>query len=260
MSSRFQQWNSFRLTQLNLTSSGQTASIMKGIPGLIIAAALAIGGGICNWLYIAKQADRYERESFVVVRVDQIRAGEKFKKDDFAKVDIPKNNLGNLEKIAVRWQDVSTVSGQTAVKDFVRDQLILQDDLKTAPQENLNRKIGPDERVVWLPVDSRSFNSQHVNPGDMVSFRIPGGMSGATAVGTVDSTPMEEILGPFRILALGNRKGSPETARVAGQRFGSENVMAVSVRIEGTQLEKKAPRGCCLVMASRLFEPPRSVA
>jgi Flp pilus assembly protein CpaB len=219
---------------------------MKGIPGLIIAAALAIAGGICNWLYIAKQADQYERESFVVVNVDQIRAGEKFKRQDFDKVDIPKNNLGNLEKIAVRWKDLSTVLGQSAVKDFARDQLILQDDLKTPPQENLNRKIGPNERVVWLPVDPRSFNPQHVNPGDMVSFRVPPGMSGSspTAVGAEgsDSPQLEEILGPFRILALGNRKGSPETARVAGQRYGSENVMAVSVRIEGTQLENKAKK------------------
>lgn len=218
---------------------------MKGIPGLIIAATLAIAGGICNWLYIAKQADRYERESFVVVRVDQIRAGETFKRQDFDKVEIPKNNLGNLEKIAVRWQDLSTVIGQAAVKDFVRDQLILQDDLKTPPQENLNRKIGPDERVVWLPVDPRSFNPQHVNPGDMVSFRVPTAMGGSptpAAVGSDDKPVLEEILGPFRILALGNRKGTPETARLAGQRFGSENVMAVSVRINGTQLEDKAKK------------------
>ena len=218
---------------------------MKGIPGLIIAATLAIAGGICNWLYIARQADRYERESFVVVRIDQIRAGETFKRQDFDKVEIPKNNLGNLEKIAVRWQDLSTVVGQSAVKDFVRDQLILQDDLKTPPQENLNRKIGPDERVVWLPVDPRSFNPQHVNPGDMVSFRVPPSMEGdptPAAVGADEKPVLEEILGPFRILALGNRKGSPETARLAGQRFGSENVMAVSVRIIGTQLEDKAKR------------------
>ena len=218
---------------------------MKGVPGLIIAAALAIAGGICNWLYIARQADRYERESFVIVKVDQIRAGDKFKRQDFDKVDIPKNNLGNLEKIAVRWQDLSTVVGQPAVKNYVRDQLILQDDLKTPPSENLNKKIGPNERVVWLPVDPRSFNTQHVNPGDMVSFRVPPAMSGSptpATVGVEEAAPPEEIVGPFRILALGNRRGTPETARVAGQRFGSENVMAVSVEIRGTELEPKARR------------------
>lgn len=221
---------------------------MKGVPGLIIAATLAIAGGICNWLYIARQADRYERESFIKVRVDQIRAGSRFKREHFDKVDIPKNNLGNLEKIAIRWQDLSTVVNQIAIKDYVRDQLVLQDDLKTPPQEDLNSKIGPNERVVWLPVDPRSFNPQHVNPGDMVSFRVPASLGGSPtpAVSAVGAEPepqaAEEIIGPFRILALGNRKGTPETARVAGQRFGSENVIAVSVEVRGAELEPKARR------------------
>ena len=218
---------------------------MKGVPGLIIAAALAIAGGICNWLYIARQADRYERESFVKVNVDQIRAGEKFKRQDFNKVDIPKNNLGNLEKIAIRWQDLSTIENQVAVKDFVRDQLVLQDDLRTPPAEPLNRKLGPNERIIFLPVDPRSFNPQHVNPGDIISFRIPtslGGRPTPATVGSEDTTPLEEIIGPFRILALGNRKGTIETSRIIGQRSGSENDIAVSVEIRGTELEPKAKR------------------
>jgi hypothetical protein len=218
---------------------------MKGIAGLIIAAALAIAGGICNWLYIAKQADRYERESFVVVGIDQIRAGEKFKRQDFTKVDIPKNNLGNLEQIAVRWQDLEAVIGLPAVKDFVRDQLILQDDLKTPPQEKLNRKIADNERIIVLPVDPRSFNPQHVSPGDLVSFRIPPAHSGrvpSTAVGVDGSEPAAEIIGPFRILALGNRKGSIDTAKVIGRRPTSENDISVSVEIRGTDVEPKAQR------------------
>jgi len=218
---------------------------MKGIAGLIIAAALAIAGGICNWLYIAKQADRYERESFVVVSVDQIRAGEKFKRQHFAKVDIPKKNLGNLEQIAVRWQDLEAVIGLPAVKDFAHDQLILQDDLKTPPQEKLNRKIDDDERIIVLPVDPRSFNPQHVSPGDLVSFRIPPAHSGrvpSTAVGVDGSEPVAEIIGPFRILALGNRKGSIDTAKVIGRRPTSENDISVSVKIRGADVEPKAQR------------------
>lgn len=218
---------------------------MKGIPGLIIAATLAIAGGICNWLYIARQADRYERESFVVVSADQIRAGEKFKRQDFGKVDIPKNNLGNLERIAVRWQDLSTIVDQVAVKDFTRDQLILQDDLRTPPSRPLNQNLGPNERIIILPVDPRSFNPQHVNPGDMVSFRIPpalGGRPSPNAVGADSVEPAAEIIGPFRILALGNRKGSIDTARVIGQRSSSENDIAVSVEIRGNDVEPKAQR------------------
>ena len=79
----------------------------------------------------------------------------------------------------------------------------------------------------------------------MVSFRIPpalGGRSSSTGVGADDSEPAAEIIGPFRILALGNRKGSIDTARIIGQRPSSENDIAVSVEIRGADVEPKAQR------------------
>jgi len=218
---------------------------MKGVTGLVIATTLAIAGGVCNWLYLARQADRYERVSFICVQADQIRAGEKFKEEHFTRVDIPKNNLGNLENVAVKWSAVTAVIGTTAIKDYVRDELLLDEDVMTPARENLNEKIGPNERVIWLPVDTRSFNPQHVNPGDSVSFRVPRLISGGPEPETGDGNTVpstEEIIGPFRILALGNRKGQPELARAAGVRPGSENVVAISVEIRGNELEPKAQR------------------
>lgn len=217
---------------------------MKGVTGLIIALTLAIAGGACNWMYIARQADRYERVSFVKVDADQIRAGARFKREDFGKVDIPKNNLGNLETVAVKWIDLSTVLNRVASKNYVRDQILLQDDLTTPASGDLNKKIGPEERVMWLPVDPRGFNPQHVNPGDMVSFRVPKLLTGGpTPVVSEDDEPqIDEIVGPFRILALGNRKGDPQIAKAYGQRFGSENVLAISVKMRGSSLDPRAQR------------------
>ncbi len=218
---------------------------MKGVTGLIIALTLAISGGICNWMYIARQADGYERVSFVKVDADQIRVGDRFKREHFGKVDIPKNNLGNLETVAVKWIDLSTVINRVASKNYVRDQIILQDDLTTPASGDLNKKIGPDERVMWLPVDPRGFNPQHVNPGDMVSFRVPKLLTGGptpVASDEGDEPASDEIIGPFRILALGNRKGDPQIGKAYGQRFGSENVLAISVKVRGTSLEPRAQR------------------
>jgi len=222
---------------------------MKGVPGLIIAATLGVAGGICNWLYIARQAEDYEKESFVKIGVDRIQAGEEFTRGDFDKVEIPQRNLGNLDKIAIRWEDLSTIIGQTAVKNYVSNQLVLQEDLRTPPHEDLNHKIGPNEVATWVPVDPRSFNPQHVNPGDMVSFRVPAslGVRPSPAGQPVGAQPQAqsgggEIIGPFRILALGNRMGSPEAARAAGQRFGSENIITVSVEVRDGELEPKAQR------------------
>ena len=218
---------------------------MKGVTGLIIALTLAIAGGVCNWMYIARQAENYERVAFVKVGDERIRAGDKFKRDHFEKVEIPKNLLGNLETVAVKWIDLTTVVNRVATKDYVTDQIILQSDLTTPAATDLNKKIGPDELVMWLPVDPRAFMSQHVNPGDMVSFRVPRLLtSGPTPVTSEDDDgPVsDEIIGPFRILALGNRKGDPAVAKAYGQRSGSENVLAISVKKRDTSLEPRAQR------------------
>ena len=95
---------------------------MKGITGLVIAATLAIAGGICNWIYIARQADNYRRIGFMKVAVDRIRAGDRFKESDFDRVDFPKDFLGNIDAVAVKWEDKETIFGEIATRDYVRDQ------------------------------------------------------------------------------------------------------------------------------------------
>lgn len=225
---------------------------MKGIQGLIVAGLLALVGGVCNWLYLANQADRYERVAFIAVKSDEIRIGEKFKAEDFLKVEIPRNNLGNLEKIAVRFDEHVTVVGQVATRTYTRDQLILWHDLKTPAKSDLNELITEDELIFWLPVDPRTFNPQQVNPGDLVSFRVPRHVMPTPVtegVGSPEPVPMavevaggDEIIGPFKILALGNRKGRPEVAKAAGQSSGSETTLTLIAQFPDKKLERKAQR------------------
>ena len=52
---------------------------MRGLPGLIIAAALGIVGAICNWAYLARQASRMEKEAFVALKgTAQLNLGDRF--------------------------------------------------------------------------------------------------------------------------------------------------------------------------------------
>lgn len=220
---------------------------MKGIQGLIIAAAMAIAGGVCNWMYLANQADRYERVAFIKVEVDEIRIGDKFKEEHFAKVEIPRNALGNIETTAVKWTDLNTVVGKVAIRDYARDQILLHEDLRTPPTLPLNKLIGKDELYFWLPIDPRTLNPHQVNPGDMISFRVP--RQGVPTPATVDpdnTKPQlgaaEEIVGPFRILALGNRRGSLEVAKAGGQVGGSENNIALVAEFRDGKFERKAAR------------------
>jgi Flp pilus assembly protein CpaB len=209
---------------------------MKGITGIIIAVALAITGGVCNWLYIQKQAESYRRVGFVkVISSDSIRIGDQFKPDDFEEVKFPEAYLGKLETVAVRWSDVDSVIGQRATREYVKDQLVLHEDLRTPPARPLNELLGKDEREMTLPIDSRMFNPAHVNPGDEVSFWFPRVERGPEAVGSAENpvpTNQEEIIGPFRLLAIGNRRGSRDVQKAAGHRAGSESSIGISFSME----------------------------
>ena len=219
---------------------------MKGITGIIIAVALALTGGICNWLYLQKQADSYRRIGFVKVKTDHIRLGDQFKPDHLEQVQFPEAFLGNLEKVAVRWSDKDSIIGTRATRVYVRDQLVLHEDLRTPPARPINELLGKNEREMTLPIDNRMFNPGHVNPGDEVSFWFPKVARGPAAPGSADNpvpTDEEEIIGPFRILAIGNRRGSREVQKASGQRVGSESSISISITIQDNgQPEIRASR------------------
>lgn len=175
----------------------------------------------------------------------KINAGDKFSEAHFMKVSIPGNNLGNLDKVAVKWDARVTVVGQSATRSYSPGEILLWHDLRTSPELDIKKLLSADERVLWIPVDTRTFVPALVNVGDNVSFIVPrvGGAfptfveeSGAVAS---KAPSVIETIGPFRILALGNRLGSPEVLRAAGQIFSQENVMVVAVRVAGGEFDEK---------------------
>lgn len=224
---------------------------MKGLQGLLIAIALGIVGAVCNWFYITRQAANYEKMAFVVIRPGaQINPGDRFKESHFEPVEVPVNNLGNLETIAVRWRDLNTVIGEFATRSYSGNELLLREDLKTPPQRDLSELLGEDEVLRWVPVDQRSFAPDHVNPGNFVKFvvpmmaTVPANTAGnGEAQGLTESTEY----GPFEILTLGNRRGRKDVLVSRGGSTGQENLIGIRVELDG-------PSG---VEADRLFEALR---
>ena len=215
---------------------------MKGIQGIVIAVALGITGAVCNWLYLSNQARNYQSVSFVAVRADAgVNFGDRFKEDYFVRVDVPKSRVGNLERTAVKWEDRMAWLGIAATRSYGEsgDEILLHQELKTPAKKDLNTMIGESERIMWLPVDSRTFNPSHVNPGDSISFRVPQYASsrpipakGSSGARPGSTTVSAEIIGPFRILALGNRKGRRDVRKAAGLSSGAENTLAISVIVD----------------------------
>jgi len=196
--------------------------------------------------YLSNKARELEMVEFIAIGENvKINVGDKFNDSHFMKVSIPKLNVGNLDTVAVHWSDRNTIIGEPATKSYSPNELLLQKQIRTPPEMDIKKLIVADERVLWIPVDTRTFVPQLVNAGDSVSFLLPrGGVFPTPADGTDGDKGGGglEAVGPFRILALGNRLGSQDVLRASGSMPSQENVMAVAVKIIDGNFEPKANR------------------
>ncbi|MHB1036302.1 MAG: CpaB family protein [Pirellulales bacterium] len=230
---------------------------MRGLNGLLLAVGFGIAGALLNWMYLAQRAQDVEKVEFVGIApgADPIRIGDVFKAEQLVPIAIPASNVGNLKEVGVYYSDRQTVIGMKATRLYEQDEMLLSQDLKTPPPE---LKFGPDERVMWIPVDVRTFVPSLVMPGDQVSFLFPkftagvptpvapaeapaaGGPPALSPAGEAAAATGSEIIGPFRILSLGNRLGTSNVLQAAGVMANQENVMGIAVKMDGNQLETKA--------------------
>jgi hypothetical protein len=216
---------------------------MKGVYGLLVAIGLGVAGALLNWAYLHNRSLDTAREAFVgVASGARIRAGDVIRKEDLAKVEIPKDRVGNLATFAVSWSAVDSVAGINAVRDFEPAELILQRDLRTPDPEP--RPLADDERELGVPVDTRTFVPSLYRAGDFVSFVVPKPKSilqpGAAPP---ESTANEatETIGPFEIRTIGNRVASTEVSRATRLPQVQENVINIIVQVEPDgELDAKA--------------------
>ncbi len=216
---------------------------MKGVPGLLIAVALAIAGGLCNWFYMAQKSREHNLIQFVGVAESGIKQGEIIQHGNLMPVDIPLRYAGRLKEVAPTYGDISAVVGMTAYRDFQAGELVLTQDLKTPPNNDLKRDLGTDEVAIWVSVNSSGFMPQFFSGGDEVSFIVPAiGPKQPSSVSN-PGQPIDqptEFIGPFYILALGNRRGTADRARASGMSMGAENVLAIRAKkVSDTQFDEK---------------------
>ena len=225
---------------------------MKGLTGLMVAIALGVGAGVLNWFYLVRQSQRAETVAFIGIHADQyVGRGEQLRNEHLVAVSVPREALGNLREFAVLDAARATVVGQAVARPIDGGRLLLQDDLDTPPPK---LALGEDERIMWIPVDSRSYVPSLITPGDMVTFKVAR-MAPASAAGSADpetgrppapAGPVERI-GPFRVLSVGNRLGSAEVMQAAKIPQMQENVLGISITPE---VEGRADRLWALVQAA----------
>jgi Flp pilus assembly protein CpaB len=223
--------------------------------GLIIAVVLGVVGAAVNFWYLTSKAANFEKVAFLGIHRDaSIKRGETFREDHFAAIEIPKTAVSaQLSESALKFADRTTVVGMKATRDYAGGEMVLEDQLRTPPAELVF--TDPKERVMWVPVDTRTFVPALVRPGDYVSFLVPKGHIMPAALpppgenGDGETTPQAppplsdtELVGPFKVLSVGNRLGSSDVFKAAGMPQQQENVLSISVRADGNQLDPKAKK------------------
>jgi len=216
---------------------------MKGVQGLILAIGLGVAGALFNWAYLYNSSRDVEKINFIGIKPGAtINRGEVLREDQLVPVGIPERWVGNLKDFALLWDTRQTVIGSPVWRTIGGETLLLAEDLKTPPQE---LKLGENERAMWIPVDTRGFVPSLVLPGDTVSFIASRSQMGAPTPAKPPEQPADgagnelasaptgptEIIGPFTILSLGNRLGSPEVMRAAKIPQVQENVMTIAVKV-----------------------------
>ena len=207
---------------------------MKGMPGIVIAAALGLVGAFCNWFYVNNQARNYEIVSFVAISGDaDLKSGDRFRDEHFAKVDVPKKFVGELAKVAVHWKDRETAAGYYAAKSYRGSEILLHRDLETMAQQDLTKDLDDNQVLFPVVVDSGTFIPQHYDPGDQVRFFNPQFLDANASSSNTSQSPTAgstRTVGPFRILALGGRKGKRNLAEAYNRRPVRENVITIALK------------------------------
>lgn len=200
---------------------------MKGFTGLVIAGVLGIAGAICNWLYLQNASNSRDRVSFIAIKEGvTLNVGDLIQEDHLQKVDFPRGSVGYLDTVAPQWSARAAVVGQRANHLYAEGDIVLEMDLTTPAQQQLAKTLQPDEVAFWVPIDPRSVVAEQINPGDLVSFEIPASEMVAA-----------NILGPFRVMAIGSRREPINVQQAFRGRQGTETTLTIVAKLQNGQLD-----------------------
>lgn len=210
---------------------------MKALQGLIVAVILGAVAVVLNWIYLEKKASEFEMVSFLGIQDGvTVHLGETLREDYFAEVPVPKRYAEKLKKYVFLYRDKGTVAGIKATRDYATGDLVYRGDYKT-PARSI--KLQPDERLIWVTVESRAFVPALVNPGDQITFIFPRPGPNGTAE---QNPPTSESIGPFTIGALGTRLGDVNVSKGYSAARTEERQVGIIAHVEGGELEANALR------------------
>jgi len=254
---------------------------MKGALGLSLAAGLGIVGALSNWFYLERLARNEEKVWFIAIKDGvTLNAGDTLKAEHLQRVGIPRSGVDYLNTVAPQWSALESVKGVNINRPMRGGEIVLLQDVSGPALSSLARTLQENEAVGWVPIDSGAVVPEHINPGDWVSFDVPkssGTLPTPISSGSDEPIPAppsrggsgsSEIIGPFRVLSLGGRREPQEVWEGKRRTSGSENRIAILVRLEGGRYDPQADKlfkairlagnqGVQVLLHSAKLEPPK---
>ncbi len=203
---------------------------MKGFSGgagLLIAGVLGVLAVALNWFYLQNKAKNFEAVSFLAVSED-ISNGQPIEAGKLVEVRIPQAHAENLKEAAFLYDDLESVTGFRATRDYKPGDLIFKRDHRTPPG---GLTLAEDEAVIWIRVDNVSFEPELVDPGYEIWFDFPSASDGPSAA---------QSIGPFEIKSIGNRFYSKEVMKAYKVTPTNPKLVGLVVKKDQGQLELKA--------------------
>lgn len=234
---------------------------MKGIYGLGVALALGLAGALVNFTYLNAKLKDVEKWHYIGVKKDKnVPRGAILREDDLEVIELPQAWVGSLDDVADRWEVRNTVVvGKPAVRTLSGPRLLLRDDYRTAPNEIL--ALAKGETARFVSVDPRSFVPSLLVPGAEVKFLVPAVIGPTPAALPLEATPggdpplepvssqpkrltgeTDDAIGPFTVLAIGNRLASPEVWKAHRMPQMQENVLTIRVNTADASEVERANR------------------
>ena len=221
---------------------------MKGFTGLLIAAILGLAGAVCNWLYLQNASNTSVKMSFISIKPDvKLDVGDVILNEHMQRIDLPGSAAGNLDTVAPQWLAKEAVVGQRANRIFLGGEIILEMDLAAPAQQHLAKTLQENEVAFWVTIDPRSVVAEQINPNDLVSFEVPPpslpeNTPAGTGVKDPNDGPPPEIIGPFRIMAIGARREPINVQQAFRGRQSTETSLTIVATLKNGQLDPLTAR------------------
>ncbi len=225
---------------------------MKGIYGVILALGLGCAAAMFNYAYMVRSTGSIETVDFIGIASDKpLAPGDPVTEEAIQPVPIPAFYAGRLKEFAILYSDRQSIMGWPVSRPVPGGALLLRDDLRTPPPELQfgDEPAGGAEQVaMFVPIDTRTIVPSLLQPGDQVSFLVtsptPAALSGTANPAPEGSPPVvpgpTKIIGPFKILSVGNRLASVDVQRASNLPQSQENILTISARLTNGQLDSKA--------------------